>query len=773
MAAVAPPATELTLQNVGAHCVLVDRRAPVLLDIIDSKILVPDVRPNSVSRTGLVNRLRARTSTSIVALVAPAGYGKTTLLAQWAARDDRPFAWVSADERDDDAVVLLRHLAASVDRVSPIDSGVFDALRAPGASIWTSAVPRLARAVSELPEPVVVVLDDAHLVRDSDAADAVWAIAEHLPAGSVLAVAARAAPLLPIASLRAEGRLLELRADDLALTRRETELLVRGAGLELSAAELDELATQTEGWAVAVSLVALSLADPRQQGNGAGLPTPIDDRFVAEYLDAEYFSHLSPDDLDFMRKTAVLDRVCGSLCDAVLGVSGSGARLVAVERSNLFLVPLDGRRDWYRYHRLLREVLCRELADREPDAVSELHTRAADWFETHGDRESALEHANHARDIDRVARLTSALALSVYDSGRISTVERWVDQFASEELLERYPDIAAHGARLRLLSGRTDEAERWLAAAERGLESSASASETVGPWLDMLRAALCRDGVEQMLVDADCALARLPERSEWRPGALLVRGAAHALTGDRDRADRDLAAAAVAAERLGLTETRLLAFAERSLLAGDRGDHDAAEALTIGAEGLDEGVSDVGFATAAVHLAATARVHLRHGRWDAAQTQLAKAQQLTPLLTEAVPWLAVQARLELARAYVTLRDAAAARELLATIDEILERRPDLGSLVDGVRELRGTIAGMPRLQPGRAPGLTGAELRLLPLLATHLSFREIASKLYVSRNTIKTQAISVYRKLGVSTRSEAVARAGELGLIEAGPAQGS
>lgn len=212
----------------------------------------------------------------------------------------------------------------------------------------------------------------------------------------------------------------------------------------------------------------------------------------------------------------------------------------------------------------------------------------------------------------------------------------------------------------------------------------------------------------------------------------------------------------------------MLADGERSLLAEDAGDLDPAAGAPASADSLfDEAEWDAGLSTAAIHLAASARAELRLGHWDAARTLLARAQHLTPLLTDAIPWLAVQARLELARAYVTLRDAAATRALLAEIDDVLERRPALGSLVDDVAELRAQVAAIPQLDPGRASGLTGAELRLLPLLATHLSFREIGVKLYVSRNTIKTQAISVYRKLGVCTRTDAVERASELGLIEA------
>jgi LuxR family maltose regulon positive regulatory protein len=254
----------------------------------------------------------------------------------------------------------------------------------------------------------------------------------------------------------------------------------------------------------------------------------------------------------------------------------------------------------------------------------------------------------------------------------------------------------------------------------------------------------------------------------WRASALLTKGAAAILLGENDRADSILAEAVLEAERLGATETRAVAVGERSLLAASRDDQHRAEELAFEAYGLVEDNELADYSTSALALAASARALLRHGLWDKARRQLTLAEKLVPSLTYALPWLAVQVRIELGLANVTLRDREGAKRLLGEAREIVRIKPKLGVLSDYVAALAAEIDSMPRTANGGGSGLTAAELRLLPLLSTHLSFREIGERLYVSRNTIKTQAISVYRKLGVSSRSEAIARAGELGLVEAG-----
>jgi LuxR family maltose regulon positive regulatory protein len=348
-------------------------------DFLESKIQVPPLRQGAVSRTALVNRLRAATSIAATTVVAPAGYGKTTLLAQWAARDTRPVAWVTLDERDNDPIVLLRHIAAALEIAEPLEARLVDALEKPGGSIWTKALPRLARELCER-APIVLVLDDFGLLRSRPSIEAVAALVEAEAEGSMLVLAGRISPRLPLAQLRASGRLLELGSADLAMTKREGELLLRQSGARLGAERVAELVEQCEGWPAALYLAALSIRDG-EAGDAEAVPVSGDDRYLADYFRSEYLARLRPGPLRFLRRTSVLERMSGPLCDAMLEDEGSAQELEKIERANLFLVPLDNRREWYRYHHLFRDLLQRELVEDEPGIVPFLHGRAADWFE--------------------------------------------------------------------------------------------------------------------------------------------------------------------------------------------------------------------------------------------------------------------------------------------------------------------------------------------------------------------------------------------------------
>jgi len=489
---------------------------------------------------------------------------------------------------------------------------------------------------------------------------------------------------------------------------------------------------------------------------------------MADYLRSEYLAQLRPGALRFLRRTSVLDRMCGSLCDAILDDEGSARELEKIERSNLFLVPLDHQREWHRYHHLFRDLLRRELTEREPQLVPILHGRAADWYELHGDPESALEHALAAGDLDRVAAIVTEIALPTYYGGRIASVERWLSHFEHEGLLERYPGVALQGGWVHAIGGRAADARRWLDAAERGTFKGtlSDGCTSLRPWIAVLRAALCRDGVDQMLADAESGLAGLPPDSLLRPTALLLLGSAHVLLGEDERGDALLRSAADEAERLGATDTRMVAISERSLIASAHDDPAAGQALALQAQELVDHAHVDHYVTSAIALAVAARAALRHGRWDQARAHLAEAERVRPLLGQALfPWLTLQAQLELARAYLALGDPRA-HTFAQEIRDVLDEHPHLGVLADQAAELETDLAAMPEHGNGAAAGLTGAELRLLPLLSTHLSFREIGEELFVSRNTIKTQAISVYRKLGVSSRSDAIDRAALLGLVE-------
>ena len=307
--------------------------------LLESKLAPALGRPGIVSRANLLDWLEASAATAVVAISAPAGYGKTVLAAEWAQRDRRPFVWLSIDRHDNDPAVLLTYLAVGLDRVEPIDPGVLRALTSRGASITHTVLPPLATALSSKALPVVVVLDDVQLLHDQEGLDALAVLVDHLPQGSQLVVISRAAPLLPMARWRAEGRLAELGPGELAMDPLEAGRLLAAARVELPDGEVAELTRRTEGWPVALYLAALSIK--AQHRTGAGVEFQGRERFLVDYLQSALLAGLSPTEVRFLTRTAVLDRLSGPLCDAVLGTTGSAEMLESLERSNLLVVPLD------------------------------------------------------------------------------------------------------------------------------------------------------------------------------------------------------------------------------------------------------------------------------------------------------------------------------------------------------------------------------------------------------------------------------------------------
>jgi LuxR family maltose regulon positive regulatory protein len=687
------------------------------------------------------------------------------LAAEWAKRDPRPFVWLSIDRHDNDPTVLLTYLAVGLDRVEPIDPTVFDTLASRGASISQRVLPRLGAALASKALPVVLVLDDVHLLQDQEGLDAVAVLADHLPQGSQLAVTSRGEPALPVARWRAEGRLAELGPGELAMSPAEAGSLLAAARVELADAEVEELTRRAEGWPVALYLAALAHKAGGQRGNAA-VALAGDDRFLADYLHAELLAHLPTERVAFLTRTAVLDRLSGPLCDAVLETSGSAAVLASLERSNLLIIPLDRQREWYRYHPLFRELLRGELERSEPELAGELTRRAAHWCQQHGLAEAAIGYAMEAGDADLAAQGVEEAVISVYRSGRLATVQRWFDWFDDHSLIQQYPAVAVLGAWIQALGGHAAAAERWADAAERGSYDGMlpDGSASIEGWRALLRAKLCRYGVRQMRADAELALTLIPVGSLWRAPAQLLLGISQLLAGDLGVADRVLAEAVQVAQDTEATLAASVALAERAILAIGRQDWQAAETLVNQARSVVANAHLEECVTSLVLYAAAARVAIHHGNRDQAKQDLARAQQLRPQATHALPYYAVQARLELIRADLALTDVAAARTILREVDELLRWRPDLGTLPHEASQLRSQLDQLGSEVIG-AVSLTIAELRVLPLLATHLTFREIGQRLYLSQHTVKSQAMSIYRKVGVSSRGQAVQRVQEIGLL--------
>ncbi len=547
------------------------------------------------------------------------------------------------------------------------------------------------------------------------------------------------------------------------MSRREAEGLLSASGIELGDDQVSELLDRTEGWAAGLYLAALAIRD------GGDVGFSGDDRYLADYFRSECLAGLEDDERSFLMRTSILDTMNGALCDAVLERSGSARTLEALDDANLFVVALDRSRDSYRYHRLFRDMLVTELERHEPDRVCALRALAADWYEANGDPEAAIVQAAAAGDLDRAARLVAALAVPTCDAGRIGVVEGWLSLFAGPQL-DRYPAVALVGAWVHARRGRTAQARHWLAAAGRGPVDRPlpDGSTSLRPWIALLRSAMCEDGVEQMLRDARVALAELPEESCWRPTALLLEGTALALLGDSVPADAALALAVETGEPRGAKDACVTALSVRAVLASERGDHASGDSLAEEARRVGAGAECI--AAAVLQIAVFARTLLRRGRFEEARHELALARRLAPSQPEAFPWLRLQSRLELAQAYMTLRDVGEAKAQLAEAAEMLVHHPALGVLAARTARLQQELDELRDTRSAGESGLTRAELRLLPLLASHLSFREIGERLSVTRNTVKSQAISVYRKLGATSRSEAIEQARRLGLLDLEPA---
>jgi len=726
----------------------------------------PATRPGTVRRLSLIERL-AQADAPIVSVVAPSGFGKTTLLSQWAEHDSRAFAWVPVEEADNDPKVLLSHIAQVLDAVEPIDRRVFDALTSPGSSIPGLVVPRLGSALLSRTSPVALVLDDVHVLRDSQCRAALSMLADHMPHGSRLVLSGQVEPPLRIARLRAEGRVTEIGPGDLSLTCEQASSLLREAGVVLAEQEVAELHRRTEGWPVGLYLAALYLRQGAPFGRVAA-SFGGDDQFVSQYLESEFLSRISARQRAFLTRTAVLERMCGPLCDTVLELSGSAGELADLARSNLLLVPLDRRGKWYRYHHLFRDMLLAELDRLEPELIPVLRRRAAAWCAGNDLPEPALEYSIAAGDVETAADLVGKLVLAAYQQGRVATVQRWFRWLQDRGWIGKRPMVAVLASVVSAVTGRPAEAERWADVVDHWQFGSAGRPDDppAEAWAALTRAVLCRGGIKQMRADADEAVRGFAAEGIKAPIAALCQGLGRVLSGDLDGGDASFADAVVIATDAGAPEGLAEALSERALVAMARGEWSRAEDLAEQAHGTLQraGIED-SYATTLV-CAVAARVALHRGDAQTARQHLVGAQRTRALLTYAFPHLAVQARIELIGARLALGDLAGARTLMQEVDELLRRRPGLGSLVGEAQALRDRLANeRGSVIPG-ASSLTAAELRLLPMLSTHLSFAEIAAEMFLSRNTVSSQAMSVYRKLGVGSRSQAVARSRELGLLE-------
>jgi LuxR family maltose regulon positive regulatory protein len=723
-------------------------------------------------RSPLIDRLTQERWAKVVLVVAPAGWGKTTLVGDWfRMSQELPGAWLSLDTHDNDPVRFWTYVIASLrEALSEFGSDLLSLLAAPGISFTDDFVPRFVNDLADLPAQVQLVLDDYHLISSREVARSVTSLVEHLPPTVRLVLATRADPALPLARMRVRGELVELRAGDLAFTFTEsTALLNEALDLDLAQEDVARLHSRTEGWAAGLYLAGLSLRGRPDRSRFIDAFAG-DDRHVVDYFVSEVLEELPEETRSFLVRTSILDRMSGSLCDAVLEGRSSDHVLEEIERSNLFLVPLDSRRRWYRYHNLFAELLRNRLETHEPLLVPVLHRRAALWYRQDGDVAEAIDHLISAGDINEAREMVASHWNRYFNEGLSATVESWLDRLPSEMVI-RDARMCLIRAWLARHLGQLDEVERWLEGAER--------APAQGPLRDEVSSvisatSLIRAGYEHMignLAEANSSARRAAELEStgtprWRAFSMATLGANLYWRGEYVESAAVLEEVVPDARPPANNLAALWALGCLAAIAARGGDLVTAERRVEHATELASahGLAEywVGTTTALVF----AQIFEVRGQLPEAEAAALRSLELARR---------GRARLEVANALLCLArlraiegEVSSASELLAQASEIVATCPDPGIVAEVVA---GTARRLSVSRGGTSSGevnpsqLSPRERDVLRLLASDLSLHEIARELFVSYNTIKTQTRSIYRKLSVSNRAEAVARSRDDGSV--------
>jgi LuxR family maltose regulon positive regulatory protein len=543
--------------------------------IFATKLYIPPPRPKIVLRPRLIERLNEGISSGfkLTLISASAGFGKTTLLSEWLAGCQRPVAWLTLDEGDNDPARFLTYLIAALQTITVnIGEGVLSALQSPQPPSTESILTILLNEITTIPDNFIFVLDDYHIIDSKPVDNALTFLLEHLPPQMHLVIATREDPHLPLARLRARGQLTELRAADLRFTPTEAaDFLNQVMGLNLSAEDIAALETRTEGWIAGLQLAAISMQGHEDASSFIKSFTGSH-HFVLDYLIEEVLQQQSESIQTFLLRTSILERLCSSLCDAVLlDSSASGQETVSsqetleyLEHANLFIVPLDNERRWYRYHHLFAELLRQRLhqsasSGSEEGDLTKYHIRASRWFEDHHLEIEAFQHAAVANDIERAERIIEGKGISLHFRGAVTAILNWLASLPTT-VLDARPSLRVRFATLTLVAGQTTGIEEKLQAAEAAIAAVLQGAEPDNKTRDLIgqiatsRAtlALTHYQPEAMITQASRALEYLP------PDNLLSRfranwtmGMAYQFRGERSAAGRVYAEALSIAQAAG------------------------------------------------------------------------------------------------------------------------------------------------------------------------------------------------------------------------------
>jgi len=699
---------------------------------------------------------------------APAGYGKTTVLRQWAAVDERPFGWVECDSEADEPVELVRRIARAVPAGDGMEQQLAVVRRAlvsndPVEAGFTADL--LIDGLRLAAHPRVLVIDDAQTLNRPACRDLLTSLAQVLPRGNHLVVAGQRPLGHALSRLRRQGLAEEIDGNDLVFSSAEVRSLFEVMNVPVNDTSAAELLEVTEGWPAGIYLAAMAARAGGGRTPGVG-PFGAGHRFVADYFAEEVLSRQPEELVRFLRRSSVLSVMSGALCDAALQVSHSSALLAQVYDKNLFLVPAEAD-GWFRYHQLFAAILRAQLRRIEPDEEALIHSRAATWFEEHGMPARAIEHAVAVGGRpDGAARLIGAQIQTLNTEGRLHQVRSYLSAL-NDDMLRAFPAGAVNAGWVWALTGHPAEAAHALRIAEQSddhdgpfMDGGASLASAVA----RLRTALAVAGISRMVEEAREAMRLEPPGSPWHPMAALLLGCALSLSGQTRQARAAFASAAqygTPNQRPGVS----MALGQLAWLAIDAEHWDAAEAHVNDALRLIEDGHLEPYMTSLVVYAAAARLRLRAGDSLAAEEALSNAVQIyADPSPRAFPWLACQTAIVLGHLLLDLGHPDEAYKKLSDSERFLQLLPTQGVLPARQAQLRRRL---PRPGPATvlSETLSTRERRVLQMLPTHKTVTTIADELAVPPSTVKTQMKAIYRKLGVSNRAAAVETAADRGLL--------
>ena len=735
--------------------------------LVEAKLAVPSMRHGRIDRPRVLRAFEAGRDASLILVAAPAGYGKTTAVRAWCAGLDAALAWVTLDADDNDPGLLWRYVATAVDRVRwGLGRGALRRLDVAGSPVEV-AIDELMNGVAALGSDLVVVLDDFQAVTSRECLSSIDYAIAHIAGNMRVVVLTRVDPALSLARLRAGGTLAEVRGADLAFTAAEAhELLTVLGQLELGAEEVDVLIERTEGWPAALVLAWLWLRtvdDPVRAVRAFG----GEQRFVADYLSSEVLDALEDEDRAFLHGASVLGEFTAELCDAVLGRSDSAARLADLERSNLLISRLE-RGGWFRIHSLFAEYARHQLASLDPTAPMRIHRRAAEWLGSRGLPLEALVHAFASGDQELVAHILAEYHLRMIRGGAARSLVGWVGRLPDDSIVE-HPELAVAAATATMLvGGSTIEQRRFLRLADQACKRAPDRADAyVETAARLVRAVTIDGGVAQAVLDGKRAVALAAAAAEEiLTAALAAYARALFFAGDLDEA---AAVATRALEHPAIERhvpSLVIARSTLALVDVERGQISFARGHAERARGAVGKIGSSRSWLGANASAALGSVLAAEGSLVEAEHELASAERFfrDEVATLHHTWLLVLlSRVRLRRGRLAEAETA-----------LRSAREALGDLVDSGRVAALTDEVQQELETAKGRASSGevlerpsdAELAVLRLLGTDLTTREIGERLFVSANTIRSHKRSLYHKLGVHTRADAIARAGALGLLD-------